>query len=264
MRWVSDATDWAFESRGRAFLACLLAGLATLWLSIDYDRLRHGASSMKRVSLFMQNSGGAGTKFAIPPAYLPALEDRGGGNSGGLIVVRATYPELSPIDRRRDGYASAELREISIRPLQFDSDISIRSGGPDSVRAILASDANQDSLVPEAGKPGFLVYRFKWAGKINEYLLPVDRAGADARAAFVDCGPYLDADPTKPVNGICSAYVQHSDRTYIVYSIPRRALDQWHDMEEKVLRLINSFVVSCFEGSQLAPDQEPDSTHPCK
>lgn len=168
---------------------------------------------------------------------------------------------MSPVDRRRD--ASAELREISIRPLQFDPEIWIRSGRSDTVRAILASDANQESLVPEAGKPGFLVYRFRWAGKINEYLVPIDRAGAEARPTFVDCGPYLDDDLAKPVNGICSAYVQHSDRTYIVYSIPRRALDQWHDMEEKVLTLTNSFVVSCFEGSPLVPDEEPENTHSC-
>lgn len=263
MRWVRVATDWVFESGRRAFLVCVLVGLAVLWLSIDYDRLIHGSSSMERVSLFLQDSGGAGINFAIPRAYLPASEDRHGGNSGGLIVVRATYPEMSPVDRRKDGYASAELREISIRPLQFDPDIWIRSGRSDSVRKIFARNANQDSLVPDAGMPGFLVYRFKWAGNINEYLMPIDRVGADARATFVDCGPYLDAALTKPIKGICSAYVQQSDRTYLVYGIPRRALDQWQDMEVRVLKLTNSFVVSCFEGSLLAPNEEPDSTHPC-
>lgn len=264
MRWVSVATDWVFASGRRAFLVCLMAGLAVLWLTIDYDRLRHGASSMKRVSLFLQNLGGAVTNFAIPLAYLPALEDRRGGNSGGLIIVRATYPEMSPVDRRGDGSASAELREISTRPLQFDPDIWIRSGRSDSVRAIFASAVNQDSLVPSAGVAGFFVYRFMQGGKINEYLVPIDRAGADARATFVDCGPHLDADLVKPIKGICSAYVQQSDRTYIVYNIPRRALDQWQDVEERVLELTNSFVVSCFEGTQLAPDDEPENTHSCE
>jgi hypothetical protein len=263
MRWLSVATDWLFESGRRAFLVCLLAGLAVSWLSVDYSRLRHGSSSMKPVSLLLQHPNGAGINFAIPLAYLPASEDRRGGDSGGLIIVRATYPEMSPIDRRRDGYASTELREISIRPLQFDPEIWIRSSESDSVRAILAGNAGQDSMAPEAGMPGFLVYRFKWAGKINEYLVPTDRAGAEAHATFVDCGPYLDADLARPINGICSAYVQHSDRTFIVYSIPRRALDQWQDMEEKVLTLTNSFVVSCFEGSPLEPDEQPQNTHSC-
>ena len=264
MRWLSVATDWVFESGRRVFLVCLLACLAVLWLSIDYDRLIHGSSSMKPVNLFLQNAGGAGIEFAIPLAYLPAHEDRRGGNSGGLIIIRATYPEMSPVDRRRDGYANAELREISIRPLQFDPDIWIMSGRPDTVHTVLASDANQDSLVPDAGKPGFLVYRFKWAGQINEYLVPIDRAGAEARPTFVNCGPYLDTDLAKPIKGICWAYVQHSDRTYIRYSIPRRALDQWQDLEERVLKLTNSFVVSCFEGPQLAPNADPENTHSCE
>jgi hypothetical protein len=264
MRWVSVAIDWMFERGSRALLVCVLAGLAALCLSIDYGRLIHGSSSMGPVSLSLQNSGGAGVEFAIPRAYLPASQDHRGGNSGGLIVVRATYPEMSPVDRRRDQDASAELREISIRPLQFDPDIWIRSGRSDTVRAIFASNANQASLVSGNGRPGFLVYRFEWAGKINEYLLPVDRAGADARATFVDCGPYLDAALATPIKGICSAYVQHRDRTYLVYDIPRRALDQWHDVEERVLKLTNSFVAGCFEGSLLAPDEDPENTHPCE
>ena len=69
MRWLSVATDWVFESGRRVFLVCLLAGLAVLWLSIDYDRLIHGSSSMKPVNLFLQNAGGAGIEFAIPLAY---------------------------------------------------------------------------------------------------------------------------------------------------------------------------------------------------
>jgi hypothetical protein len=94
--------------------------------------------------------------------------------------------------------------------------------------------------------------------------MPVDRASADARATFVDCGPYLDAALTTPIKEFCSAYVQHSDPTYIVYDIPRRALDQWHDMEERVLKLTNGFVAGCFEDPPLAPDDDPDNTHPCE
>jgi hypothetical protein len=69
MRWVSVATDWMFESGSRALLVCVLAGLAVLWLSLDYSRLIHGFGSMKPVSLFLQNSGGAGIEFAIPLAF---------------------------------------------------------------------------------------------------------------------------------------------------------------------------------------------------
>jgi hypothetical protein len=159
MRWVSVATDWMFESGSRALLVCVLAGLAVLWLSLDYSRLIHGFGSMKPVSLFLQNSGGAGIEFAIPLAYLPAAQDRRGGNSGSVIVVRATYPEMSPIDRRRDRDASAGPRETSIRPLQFDPDIWIRSGSSDSVRAIF--HAGRGSAVQGAGRPGFLVYRLE-------------------------------------------------------------------------------------------------------
>lgn len=220
---------------------------------------RRFVKDMTPVEIYLQHPNGAGTRLRIPAAYMQWGEDRAGGVSDGMVVLVAVYPEMTPVALSQN----PDKAEFSIHPLRFDNLIHIRSSLPDGIKRIFADSANPATLIKHHDTPGFSLYRAKFAGQTNEYLVPIVQVSGGTDVVF-DCGPYLDSDMTKRLWGVCAAHVQATDRIMVVYKVPRRAVDRWREVHEKVMTLFRSFVVDCFEGGNLKKGDRPDHLYPCQ
>lgn len=214
------------------------------------------------VEIYVQNSSGSGARLRVPVEYLPSRDDRAGGLSDGLIRLLASYPDMSPAARRGD---DSKRSDYSIQPLRFETLVQIRAAAPNSIAVIFSDRVKHEHLVRDANEPGFSMYRAVWAGQTREYLVPIDQDRKYGPIGTVfDCGPYVDSSMTKRLWSVCVGHVQPIDRFYVEYEIPRQAVDQWREVENRVLSLIRSFVVDCFEGPELDGGNEPDKFHECK
>jgi hypothetical protein len=215
---------------------------------------------MEPVEIYLRNAQGAGTRLRIPAAFMQWSDDRRGGLNDGTVVMVVVYPGMAPV-AKSGGVGGAEF---SIHPLKFDSLVHIRGVAPGSLQRIFADSVNLRNRVVDAGIPGFQVYRVDRAGQLREYLVPDARSdGTGGFAAVLDCGPFIDRDVSKRLWGICDAYVQPTDRILIKYGVPRRGLDQLHDVEAKVESLMRGLIVDCFDGAKLPQGDEPREFHEC-
>lgn len=221
---------------------------------------RRFVKDMTPVEIYLQNAQGAGTRLRIPAAYMQWSEDREGGVSDGMVVLVAVYPQMIPVALSQN----PDKGEFSIDPLRFDNLIHLRPSSPDGIKRIFAEPVNPETLIPDGGTPGFLMYRADFAGQTREYLVPIVQGGTSgATGVVLDCGPYLDIKANKRLWGVCDVHVQATDRLIIVYDVPRRGVDRWHEVHEKVMILFRSFVVDCFDGPKLKRGDRPDQLYPC-
>lgn len=222
---------------------------------------REFVTDMVPVEIYLQNTQGAGTRLRVPAAYMQWSAHRKGGLIDHTIALVVVYPEMVPVAKSGGDQGA----EFSIHPLQFDSLVHIEAVAPQSIERIFADSVRESNRVPKADVPGFQVYRLHRAGQLKEYLTPLSRGdGTEPFAAVLDCGPYLDGDLTKKLWGICDAYVQPTDRLLIKYGVPRRAVDQLHEVGTKMEALIRGLIVDCFEGAKLADGDRPQHFHDCR
>jgi hypothetical protein len=216
---------------------------------------------METVELYLQNSRGAGTRLRIPAAYMQWRDDRKGGVSDSIIALVAVYPEMIPYaSLSRDERRKFQNWEIDAQPLRFDPLIHLRDAIPGTLDRLHFSDRLVLANRVVSDERSFITYRANFAGTVKGYFVPSQQ---------IEAGPVLECLPLPPGTTAdtcrtnCLAYAQYSDRMLLVYSVPRRSIDQWREIDGKVRALIKSFVVDCFEGPPLSDGDAPENFHIC-
>lgn len=240
---------WRRYSLGMIAVVCLAAFAVIFWCA-------YGSSSMRPVTVFVQNLKGQGVMFTVPAAYFKNAQN---GRVATSMWIEAAYPDMGPYR-----LLTREQRE-KLKPGEYWMSIQVHATNTSQiVQAIFARKVNVETLAFGNSVPGFEVYRDRYAGKINEYLVPETSAGGSGSLERVmDCGPYLDDTLTTRFSGICWAYVQPSDGFYLRYGIARDHLPRWQEVERKALDLLRQFDMRCYH-DDLQEGEEPVETQPCE
>jgi hypothetical protein len=227
--------------------------------TVDAMPVRGFVKDMEPVELYVQNGRGAGTRLRIPAAYMQWKDNRKGGMHR-LIALIAVYPEmvpyalLSPEERRK-----FQAWELPHHPLRFDPLIHVRTAVPESLDLYFSEFLEPANRVTSE-EASFVAYRAKWAGVTRDYFVPVEQHKS---RPVLQCLPLPAGSTAGSTHTNCTAYAQFSDRMLITYTVPRREIDQWHAIDEKVRALIKSFVVDCFDGRVLPEGDVPTDFHAC-
>jgi len=217
---------------------------------------------MEPVSIILQAPNGRGVRLSIPAAYMHYRDNRLGGLQNTIIALLLVYPEMTPLalesatdqDKLRDWkFPEGELR--------FASLIHLNMAVPQSVD--LLKGGINSKYTTAAGMEGeFVRYRKKVATRYYDYLVPPNDNGVSRVA---ECAGMSEPElQTASQLFKCSIHVQLSDRLQIDYGVPRSKLSYWRAVDEKVVALISSFIVDCFEGELLSPGEAPPATHECR
>lgn len=246
--------EFLFDRRWRRFVIGALAVICLSASAVIFWRVS-GPTSMRPVTVHIQNLKGSGVAFTVPSAYLEYFPRE----KATSMWMLAVYPDMSPyrlLSRDQREYPDAG---------QYAMDIQVNATNTlQTVHALFDGNVNAETLAANGEMTGFQVYRNKQYGEIYEFLVPVE-SGEYPRnlERVIDCGPYLNDELTKHFRGICWAYVQPSDGFYIRYGVARDHLPRWQDVERKVLGLLQKFDMRCYRG-ELQDDEEPAETFPCE
>lgn len=228
--------------------------------AIDAMPVRGFVTDMEPVELYSQNGRGAGTRLRIPAAYMQWQDNRKGGLDR-LIALIAVYPEMTPYavlpreERRR-----FETWEIAQSPLRFDPLIHVRAALPRSLDRLHFSEFLAPANRVTSEEASFIAYRASWAGATRDYFVPAEQPKS---GPILQCLPLPAGSTAGSTHTNCTAYAQFSDRMLITYTVPRRDIDQWRAIDEKVRALIKTFVVDCFDGPVLPEGDAPTDFHAC-
>ena len=228
--------------------------------AIEAVPVRGFVKDMEPVELYSQNGRGAGTRLRIPAAYMQWQDNRKGGLDR-LITLIAVYPEMTPYALLpREERRKFETWEIARRPLRFDPLIHVRAALPQGLDRLHFSEFLEPANRVTSDESSFIAYRASWAGVTRDYFVPVKQ---DKSGAALECLPLPAGSTAESTHTNCTAYVQFSDRILITYTVPRRDIDQWRAIDEKVRALIKAFVVDCFDGPVLPDGGVPTNFHAC-
>lgn len=218
--------------------------------------------SMESVEILFQSLAGRGTRLSIPAAYMHWADDRKPGLNWNIAVL-VVYPEMTPYTLLdANGRAALHRAETAGGALHYDLLAHITVASLDSVDRFLENTLHRDNINFLGEQNGFFVYRQKVASSLNDYLIPVDAPKTPRR--YMQCGAMTDEQlaKAKRLYG-CQMHVQFSDRLSFDYHLPGAARAQWPEIDRRMVELLRSFVVDCFEGPKLKPGDPMPATHPC-
>lgn len=222
--------------------------------------VRGFVTDMEPVELYSQNGRGAGTRLRIPAAYMQWRDNRKGGLHR-LIALIAVYPEMTPYALlSREEQRKFVTWEIARRPLRFDPLIHVRAVLPESLGRLHFSEFLQPANRVTSDEAAFIAYRASWAGVTRDYFVPAEQ---EKSGPVLQCLPLPAGSTAESSHTNCTAYAQFNERMLITYTVPRRDIDQWRAIDERVRALIRTFVVDCFDGPVLPEGDVPTDFHAC-
>ena len=250
-------------------LAMFFGGAALGWLLVKagpVEPMRGFVKNLDPVELYLQNGYGVGTSFRIPAAYMQWREDRNGGNVGGMIALIVVYPDMTPYALlSRDERRKFEEGNISEDELRFDPLIRLASAVPESLELKFSDVLLEENIVADLAGGGLVQYRATRLGVTKDYLTPTPPA-QQKQSPYIT-GPVFECVPIQPGterHTRCIVNAQFSDRLLLSYSIPRRSIDQWQEVDDRIRSLVKSYIAGCFEGPVLKGDDEIEQLHACE
>jgi hypothetical protein len=223
---------------------------------------RKFVQDMEPVDLYPRGLGG-GTHLQIPMAYMQWSTDRRG-ESEWQVTLTAVYPEMTPYALLDDeGRDALESNTGSGEALHYRQLLHIYGAAPGAHERLLKHEIAWRTTVNLGEHNGFNLYRQKSARLYYDILVPLDRP--DSRVRYFQCASMTEAQlPQADSWQNCSGKLQVNDRLSIDYIIPRRELAQWESVEERVERLIGSFVVDCFDHDGIKEGEDPAQFYECR
>lgn len=246
-------------------------GALIIWTPTrPFNALRRSyTDDMSPVELYVQNSRGEGTRLRIPAAYMQWEFNRRGGLASRIATV-AVYPEMTPFGtlsrQEKDQFINGNSSKGGL--LRFDSLIHVYDMIPDGFERIFNDKIEPKRVRSKSMDPNFTRYSSTFAGDMRDYLVPhganMSATGEGVKGPFIECLP-LPAGVKEEESRIrCVGTILLNDRLSVDYSIPRRSITEWHEIQKDVQALIGSFIVDCFEGDMLEEGDRPRAFHPCK
>jgi hypothetical protein len=245
-------------------------GALIIWMPRPFNPTGRGyTDDMSPVELYVQNSRSQGTRLRIPAAYMQWEFNRRGGLASRIAMV-AVYPEMTPF-----GTLSREEKDQFINgnppkdgPLHFDPLIHVDDGIPDGFERIFYGKIEPKRLRSKWVDLNFTHYSATFAGSVRDYLVPnganMSATGEGVKGPFIECLPLPAGIKEEESLYMCTGTILLNDRMLVDYSIPRRKLIEWHEIQNGVEALVGSFIVDCFEGDKLEKGGRPRAFHSCK
>jgi hypothetical protein len=218
--------------------------------------------SLEPVEILFQSLDGRGTRLSIPAAYMHWSDNRKPGLQWNIAFL-AVYPEMTPytlLDAQ--GRKALDRAEAAGGELRYDLLGHITVANPDSIARFLQDMLSRKNVTFLGEQNGFQVYRQKVANSLNDYLIPVDAPKTPTR--YMQCGAMTDEQlaKAKRLYG-CQMHVQYSDRLSFDYHLAGAARAQWPEIDRRMVELLRTFVIDCFEGAKLKPGDPLPATHSC-
>lgn len=191
--------------------------------------------------IYVQDFVGAGIHLRIPHRY----DISANGTVVHFLALKIPYPEL--VLRNKDS-GLQDASQPAAEPLDHIF-IELRISASTRIEDVFAKKLQGVSPFESQLQIGLDTYRVYNKGSTTdyqEYMVSQARPEGQGRTTM-NCGAYVGGRLNKYLWDFCYAYVQYTDRLYVIYHLPRRALDDWRSIEADVLAYLRSVTVDCFE-----------------
>jgi len=228
---------FALRRRWIAGLVVLLIGGAL------YAEHQYGTAD-----IYVQNSDGAGMHLRIPNRY----NESANGTVVHFLALRIPYPELVLLTKgsgRQDiSRPTAETLDHILFELRISASVPIEGLFSKTLQSASFFESG-----PQIGLDTYRVYDRGSTTDYQEYLVSQAQPEGQGRTTM-NCGAYVGGRLNKYLWDFCYAYVQYTDSFYVIYHLPRRALDDWRSIEANVLAYLRSVTVDCFQSDPSSHD----------
>ncbi len=198
-------------------------------------------ASNKFANIHLRNVDGKGIQLKIPLQFLERNHRESGWRE--TVYFDVIFPEIRPGRLSTQQSAQEQSQAMVGGVLPYDGTLKIWPGDPQRLAASLGGLIGESSEFSENREPGFHHFRHMDSREnpIREYLVPIEELSG--QTVWLSC-PLSEGILSRYK---CTAHSNFGDRLTIEYTIPRKTVDQWRQIDAAIRRAVQEFVVTCFD-----------------